>query len=326
MQKRMFGMFGAMIAILVLVAAGVWTYAAEAEDEDEVAVTLEQVPAAVKATLEQESKGGSITKLIRETEEGILVYSADIVVDGKAFEVLVDTDGKVVKRESGEEEEKEEAEEAEENEAVERDGGWAKTFGEAKSDLGPTGRNPYFILEPGYVMTLKSKNGKVVLEITVLEETRVVDGVTTRVVEERESEDGKIIEIAANFFAISRKTGNAYYFGEESRDYKDGKVVSTAGSWESGKNGATWGMIMPATPTVGQRYYQEIAPSDKAMDRARVVGLSEKVKVPAGAFENCLETEESSAVERGRERKYYAPGIGILVDGDLKLTEYGFRK
>ena len=57
-------------------------------------------------------------------------------------------------------------------------------------------------------------------------------------------------------FAISQKTGNAYCFGEDSKDYKEGKVVSQSGSWESGKGGARFGMIMPGKPDVGQRYYE----------------------------------------------------------------------
>jgi len=83
------------------------------------------------------------------------------------------------------------------------------------------------------------------------------------------------------------------------------------------------GMIMPGKPSIGMRYMQEIAPGDKAMDRAEVVSLNETVEVPAGKFENCLKTQETSASEKGREYKLYAPGVGLLVDGGMKLTKYG---
>ena len=91
----------------------------------------------------------------------------------------------------------------------------------------------------------------------------------------------------------------------------------------SGVKGAQFGLAMPATPLLGARYCQELAPK-VAMDRAEVVSLSEKLETPAGKFENCLKIEETSAVESGREHKFYAPGIGLIYDGGLKLTKYGY--
>ena len=83
---------------------------------------------------------------------------------------------------------------------------------------------------------------------------------------------------------------------------------------------------MPAQPQIGQGYYQEIALKDKAMDRAPYISLTEKVVVPAGTFDHCLKTEETSAVENERECKLYSPNIGLLVDEGCKLTKYGFLK
>ena len=72
------------------------------------------------------------------------------------------------------------------------------------------------------------------------------------------------------------------------------------------------------------KYYQEIAPGT-AMDRAEVVSLTERLKTPAGSFENCLKTREGSALKpRENEFKVYAAGIGLLRDGDMLLTSYGF--
>jgi len=201
---------------------------------------------------------------------------------------------------------------------------WMDSFDEEKADLAPTGKNPFFILEPGYVLRLRGpKNTE--LTITVLDETKTIDGVETRVVEERETKNGQLTEVSLNWFAISKKTGNVYYFGEDSKDYKNGKVVGQSGSWEAGVKGARFGMMMPAKPEVGQRYYQEVAPK-VAMDRAENVSLSETVKVPAGEFKNCLKTEESSALEGGKEYKYYAPGVGLLKDEDFELVSYGNEK
>ncbi len=72
-----------------------------------------------------------------------------------------------------------------------------------------TGRNQFFILEPGYQLTLENKKGGK-LVITVLNETRKINDVETRIVEENESENGKTIEISRNFFAVCKQNGGVY--------------------------------------------------------------------------------------------------------------------
>jgi hypothetical protein len=189
-----------------------------------------------------------------------------------------------------------------------------------KADLASTGRNPYFILEPGYTLVLE--DGSTRLTVTVLDETETVGGVGTRVVEERETVKGQPIEISRNFFAISRRTSDVFYFGEDVDMYKNGKVVSHEGAWRSGVDGARFGLMMPAGPAPGMKFYQEIAPK-VAMDRAAVVSLTETLRVPAGTFTNVLKVEETTPLEPGvREFKYYAKGVGLLQDGDLKLVAY----
>src|SRR4051812_48266420 len=84
---------------------------------------------------------------------------------------------------------------AEEKEKA-KDDRWTKDFPVEPGELGPTGRNPFFVLEPGYFLVYKHGNEE--LTITVLDETRKVDGVECRVVEERETKNGKVIEVSRN--------------------------------------------------------------------------------------------------------------------------------
>jgi hypothetical protein len=202
------------------------------------------------------------------------------------------------------------------------------TFPIEEGELSPSGRNPYFILEPGFQLYFEGKeDGKAVtLTITVLDETKRVENVQTRVVEERETKDGKVIEVSRNFFAISRRTNTVYYFGEEVDIYKDGKVVSHEGAWLSGADGAKFGIAIPGTCLLGARYYQELAPG-KAMDRAEIVSLAESLETPAGKFSNCLQTLETTPLEPdSKESKYYAAGVGLIKDGPMKLVRYGTKK
>jgi hypothetical protein len=186
-----------------------------------------------------------------------------------------------------------------------------------EATLSDRGAGTYFVLEPGY--TLHFQSGKDTLVITVLDETKVVDGVTTRIVEERETEGGQLAEVSRNYFAIDKATGDVYYFGEEVDEYKNGKVTGHEGAWVSGVGGAKFGLIVPGSPKAGDRYYQEVAPK-VAMDRAEVVAVTEEIKVPAGVYKNCLHTKESSALESGSEDKYYAPGVGLIKDADFVLV------
>lgn len=197
--------------------------------------------------------------------------------------------------------------------------GFQSTFAVDKSILAATGGNPYFSLRPGHVLTLKEDD--VVLTVTALNETRVVDGVTTRVVEEREETPEGLLEVSRNFFAVDPTFGDVYYFGEEVDIYKDGKVASHGGAWLSGVNGARFGLFLPGHPAVGRKFYQEVAPGI-AMDRAEVVSLDERVETPAGAFEHCLHIKETSPLERGSSHKWFAPGVGLVRDDDFVLIAH----
>jgi hypothetical protein len=187
-----------------------------------------------------------------------------------------------------------------------------------------SGHNQFFILEPGYQLTLENKKGGK-LVVTVLNETRKIGNVETRIVEENESENGKPVEISRNFFAFCKQTSSVYYFGEETDVYKNGVKTKGEDGWTAEGNGKA-GVAMPGLILLGARYYQEIAPG-RAMDRAEIVSLSETKQTPAGAFTNCLKTEETTPLEpKEKEYKLYAPGVGLIQDEDLLLTKYGFVK
>jgi hypothetical protein len=204
---------------------------------------------------------------------------------------------------------------------------WKQEFGEDERDFASSGRNPYFVLEPGYTLEFEGheKGEKTTLVIRVLDDTKTIGGVTARVVEERESRGSELVEVSRNYFAVSRKTSSVYYFGEDVDIYESGRVASHSGSWLHGSNGARYGLYMPGAPRVGDRYYEEIAPG-RAMDRTAIATLTESVTTPAGKFESCLATDETTPLEPATvEHKYYAPGIGLIRDGDLRLIRYGNR-
>ena len=195
---------------------------------------------------------------------------------------------------------------------------WRDRFDINKADLLPTGTNSYITMQPGRI--LKLTHGIDTLTVTILPDAQVIDGVTTGVLEERETKNGKLVEVSRNFMATHKTTGDVYYFGEDVDNYKNGKITNHESAWRAGTNGARFGLMIPARPTVGDKFYQEIAPK-VAMDRVEVVSTDETVKTPAGIFEHCVHLRETTPLERDVSHKYYAPGIGIIKDDEFELAE-----
>jgi len=201
---------------------------------------------------------------------------------------------------------------------------WKDKFDYSSCVWSSSGKSNYFIVEPGYQQTLEGEEeGEFVrLVITVLNETRKIGNVETRVVEERETHNGELEEVSRNYFAICGPSNDVYYFGEAVDVYENGKIDHHEGEWIAESNGAKAGLFITAQPKVGERFYQEIAPK-VAMDRVETVSITETLKTPAGEFHDCVKTEETTPLERGvKEYKIYAKGIGIAQDGSLLLVKY----
>lgn len=189
------------------------------------------------------------------------------------------------------------------------------------------GANPYFILDPERQLVYEGDDTELI--VTVLERTRSIRlpiagrmrTVETAVVEEREFEDGEIVEVSRNFFAICEKTGDVFYFGEQVDIYENGVIVSHEGQWQAGRAGAKPGIIMPGTFLLGSRYFQEVAPG-VALDRAEHTAEGLEVATGAGDLHGCVEVTETSPLDPGSEStKVYCPGVGLAVDNDLVLVE-----
>lgn len=182
--------------------------------------------------------------------------------------------------------------------------------------------NPFFPLRVGMVWEYEgqTEDGSERVVVEVLPETHEVAGVTARVVRDRVYLNGALIEDTYDWFAQDA-AGNVWYLGEDTKEYEQGRVVSTEGAWAAGVDGAVAGIIMPATPTVGQAYYQEFYEGE-AEDRGRVVGLNETVTVPAGTWTGCVKTEDTTPLEPDvLEYKYYCPQVGTVLEVDLEENE-----
>ena len=178
------------------------------------------------------------------------------------------------------------------------------------SDFTTEIENPYFPLTPGSKWVYREGAQRV--EITVTNDTKKIEGITTRVVRDVVTEDGKLVESTRDWYAQD-SDGNVWYMGEATTEYENGKPKTTEGSWEAGVDGAEPGIIMPAEPRTGLTYRQEYY-KGHAEDRAKVVTLDAQVKVPFGRFDDALKTEDTAPLGKASvEHKYYARGTGLVL-------------
>jgi hypothetical protein len=173
--------------------------------------------------------------------------------------------------------------------------------------------NRFFPLDPGTRWVYKGiEDGETETNVTIVTHDRKnILGVSAIVVFDRVFVHGELKEKTFDWYAQD-KQGNVWYLGEDTKELEDGKVVSTEGSWEAGKNGAKAGIIMLAHPQIGDKYRQEFLLGE-AEDVARVVARGLDIKVPYGSFHNCLKTVEFTRLEPGvKEAKDFCPGVGFV--------------
>lgn len=175
--------------------------------------------------------------------------------------------------------------------------------------------NPYWPMTPGARWIYTEHEGgdvnRVVVEVTDRTK-RVASGLTARVVHDVVSRNGEVVEDTLDWYA-QRRDGSVWYLGENTKEYENGKVSSTEGSWEDGVDGAERGLMVPAKPKVGMTYRQEYY-AGHAEDKGKVLSLNASASVPAGHYAHVLKTKDFTPLEpTAAEFKYYARGVGPVL-------------
>jgi len=182
--------------------------------------------------------------------------------------------------------------------------------------------NPYFPLTPGtrFIYEGQTQAGLEHSEFFVTHNTRVILGVTCTEVRDTVMLDGEVTEDTLDWFAQDM-AGNVWYFGENTHEIEDGLITTIDGTFMAGVDGDKPGIIMKASPTVGDFYSQEFSLAN-AEDFAEVVSLTESVTVPAGSYNQCLKTKETTPLETDLlEHKYYAAGVGNVLTVDANTGD-----
>lgn len=119
--------------------------------------------------------------------------------------------------------------------------------------------NPYFPIVPGSRRVFRETDAEGAVRrvvVTVTNDTKTIIGIATRVVHDIVTEDGQVTEDTYDWYAQDSE-GNLWYLGEETKEYENGKLKSTKGSWQAGVDGAQPGIIIPAHPKPGMTFREE---------------------------------------------------------------------
>ena len=186
--------------------------------------------------------------------------------------------------------------------------------------------NPYWPMRPGSHWVYRElEDGEAQrVDVTVTDRTKVLGGITARVVHDQVTRKGQVIEDTFDWYAQD-SDGNLWYLGEDTKEYENGKLKSTEGSWAYGVDGAQPGVVVPADPKQGMRYREEYY-AGHAEDAADVLKVGSQVQVPYGRFKDAVLTRNFSSLEPTvEEMKLYARGVGpvmeLLVSGGSGRTE-----
>ncbi|MDP9467850.1 MAG: hypothetical protein M3P32_03810 [Chloroflexota bacterium] len=180
--------------------------------------------------------------------------------------------------------------------------------------------NPYLPMVPGTRLVLKGQADRgggltahrVVSTVTDL--TKVINGVTSRVVMDRDISESVLAELELSFYAQD-DAGNVWNLGEYPEEYQDGVRIGAPSTWFAGLQDAQAGIHMLANPRKDRpRYLQGSVPRIEFLDCAKVFETGLRTCTGAGCFDDVLVTDETSPLDSGNahQRKFHAPGVGIV--------------
>jgi len=177
----------------------------------------------------------------------------------------------------------------------------------------PLVRGTQFIYEGASDRGQGRRRHRVIFTVTDL--TKVIDGVRTVVMWDRDINAGRLLEGELAFHAQD-EDGNVWNMGEYPEEYDErGRFEGAPDTWLAGRARARAGILMRADPQVGtSSYLQGRAPAIDFADRAKVYRTAQRDCVPVGCYENVLITDETNPLEPGdgHQLKYYAPGVGNI--------------
>lgn len=134
------------------------------------------------------------------------------------------------------------------------------------------------------------------------------------VVRDRVIGDGELIELTHDYFAQD-DAGTVYYLGEDVNEYRDGRVVSHEGQWRLGRDTRKIGVLMPAHPSLGDKFKSESVPHI-AHETDHVVATGGQARIGGHVYRHVIKVRENARPPHETEFKKYARGTGVIAEAN----------
>lgn len=156
---------------------------------------------------------------------------------------------------------------------------------------------------------------------TVTDVSRQVDGVRTVAVLDQDIDAGQIAQQSIDYLAED-KQGNVWTLGGYTEEYEGGRFTTQRDAWLAGVKGGKPGILMQANPRAGTPPYSIARPPGADPDVAEVLDNNHRTCVPLRCFKGVLLIREGKASAPDNEFKYYAAGVGQILNTPRKDSKH----
>jgi hypothetical protein len=156
---------------------------------------------------------------------------------------------------------------------------------------------------------------------TVTDVVKRVDGVSAVAVLDQDIDAGQITQQSLDWLAQD-KLGNVWDVGSYTEEYEAGRFSIVREPWSGGIKGAKPGILMPANPTPQTPPWTIAQPPGTDPDAAEAVATGQTQCVTFNCFKNVLVVREGKASALDNEFKYYAPGVGQILNAPKRFSHH----
>ena len=155
---------------------------------------------------------------------------------------------------------------------------------------------------------------------TVTDVVRVIDGVTTLAVLDQDTDAGQITQVSIDYVAADRQ-GNVWILGGYTEDFEAGVFTNSHDSWLGAASGDP-GILVPRAPTASTPRWHIGEPFTDEPSAGEVVETGAHQCVPFACYDNVLIVREGKVSAIDNEFKFYAPGVGLILNSPKKDSKH----
>jgi hypothetical protein len=156
---------------------------------------------------------------------------------------------------------------------------------------------------------------------TVTNVVKRIDGVSAVAVLDQDTDAGQITQQSLDWLAQD-KHGSVWSVGSYTEEYEGGRFSITREPWLGGMKGAKPGILMPANPTTRTPPWTIAQPPGADPDAAQAVQTGQRQCVSFNCFNDVLVVREGKASALDNELKYYAPGVGQILNAPKRFSHH----